>query len=215
MKHYVYKLEDIKSGEFYFGSRTCHTNIEDDHYMGSPKTWKPNKENLQKTILKSDFENREDALLYEKEIVEENINHPLNRNYSIPNTGFYYGGEPETNPNYGKYHDTNWKIGHGNRMKEYYQSNKASNLGKKFDEKWRQKISEGRIKQGVAIGSKNPNSYGNVKVTDLNGYEVVFDTAKEASIHFNVDRVTLTNHCKNGTTYQRGRLKGYKFELIN
>jgi hypothetical protein len=207
MKHYVYKLEDIKSGEFYFGSRTCHTNIEDDHYMGSPKTWKPNKENLQKTILKSDFENREDALLYEKEIVEENIKHPLNRNYSIPTIGFYRTD--------GNVWSTDWKNTQSERMKEYYQKNKATNLGRKFSEEWKTNISETRIKLGIGKGSKNPNSYGNVKVTDLNGYEVIFDTAKEASIHFNVDRVTLTNHCKNGTTYQRGRLKGYKFELIN
>jgi hypothetical protein len=215
MKHYVYKLEDIKSGEFYFGSRTCHTNIEDDTYMGSPKTWKPNKENLQKIILKSDFENREDAILYEKNVVEKNIKHPLNRNYSIPNTGFYYGGEPNTNPNYGKIHNNKWKIQQSIRMKEYYQKNKASNLGRKFSEKWKSNISETRIKLEIGKGSKNPKSYGNVKVTDLIGHEMIFDTAKEASNHFNVDRFTLTQHCKNKTTYQRGRLKGYTFQLVN
>lgn len=215
MKHYVYKLEDIKSGEFYFGSRTCHTNIEDDDYMGSPKTWKPNKQNLQKTILKTDFSNREDAILYEKGIVEENIKHPLNRNYSIPNTGFYYGGSSNTNPNYGKLHNNEWKLQQSELMKEYYQKNKASNLGRKFSEDWKSNISETRIKLGIGKGSKNPKSYGNVRVTDLVGCETIFDTAKEAAIHFNVDRATLTTHCKNGTTYQRGRLKGYKFELIN
>ena len=215
MKHYVYKLEDKKSGEFYFGSRTCYTNIGDDDYMGSMKIWKPNKKNLQKVILKSDFENREDALLYEKKLVEENIKHPLNRNYSIPNTGFYYGGEPETNPNYGKIHTNEWKLQQSKRMKEYYQKNKASNLGRTFSDEWRKNLSESRIENGVAKGSKNPKSYGNVKITDLEGNEFIFDTAKEASIHFKVDRFTLTQHCKNNTSYQRGKLKGYKFELIN
>ena len=54
-----------------------------------------------------------------------------------------------------------------------------------------------------------------MKITDLEGNEFVFDTAKEASIHFKVDRFTLTQHCKNQTTYQRGKLKGYEFKLIN
>jgi|SRR6056300_627108 len=215
MKHYVYRLEDKKSGEFYFGSRTCRTNIEDDNYMGSPVTWKPNKKNLKKVILKSNFENREDALLYEKKLVEENINHSLNRNYSIPNTGFYYGGDPETNPMYGKVHTDEWKVEQGKRMKEYYQKNKATNLGRKFSDEWRKNISESRIKLGTAKGSNNGRSYGNVVITDLEGNEYTFDTAKEASKHYNVDRFTLTQHCKNQTSYQRGKLKGYKFELIN
>jgi hypothetical protein len=215
MKHYVYKLEDKKSGEFYFGSRTCYTNIEDDGYMGSMKVWKPNKKNLKKVILKSDFENREDALLYEKKLVEENIKHPLNRNYSIPNTGFYYGGESETNPNYGKIHTDEWKLEQSERMKGYYQKNKATNLGKKFSDEWRKNISESRIRLGTAKGSNNGRSYGNVKITDLDGNEYTFDTAKEASIHFGVDRVTLTKHCKHQTTYQRGKLKDWVFELVD
>lgn len=215
MKHYVYRIEDRKTGEFYFGSRTCKCNIEEDTYMGSMKIWKPNKQNLYKVILKSDFENRENAILYEKKLVEENIKRRLNRNYSIPNTGFYYGGEPETNPNYGKLRNTEWKLQQSERMKEYYQKNKATNLGRKFSEEWRNSISETRIINEVGKGSKNPKSYGNVKITDLNGNELIFDTAKEASIHFKVDRVTLTNHCKNKTTYQRGKLKGYIFELTN
>ena len=207
MKYYVYKLEDKKSGEFYFGSRTCRTNIEDDNYMGSPVTWKPNKKNLKKVILKSNFENREDALLYEKKLVEENIKHPLNRNYSIPTKGFYRSD--------GNVWNDEWKVEQGKRMKEYYQKNKATNLGKKFSDEWRKNLSESRIQNGVAKGSNNPTSYGNVKITDLDGNEFIFDTAKEASIHFGVDRVTLTKHCKNNTSYQRGKFKGYKFELVN
>ncbi len=207
MKHYVYKLENKKSGEFYFGSRTCHTNIEDDDYMGSMKTWKPNKKNLQKVILRSDFKNREDALLYEKKLVEKNIKHPLNRNYSIPTEGFYR--------NDGNQWDSDWKLKQSERMKEYYQKNKATNLGRQFSNEWRKNLSESRIQSGVAKGSKNPKSYGNVMITDLDGNEFIFETAKEASIHFGVDRVTLTNHCKNNTTYLRGKLKGWKMGLTN
>ena len=51
MKHYVYKLEDKKTKEFYFGSRSCKCEIINDKYMGSPKTWKPNKDKLVKIIF--------------------------------------------------------------------------------------------------------------------------------------------------------------------
>lgn len=206
MKHYVYKLEDKKSGEFYYGSRTCHCDIEDDDYMGSPVIWKPNKENLQKVILNSSFENRESALLYEKKLVEENIKHPLNRNYSIPTKGFYRTD--------GNVWDDSWKLQQSKRMKEYYQKNKASNLGKLFDEEWRTKISKTRIEKGIGKGSKNPKSYGNVRIVDLDGKEMIFETAKEAAMVLDTDRHTLTQHCKNKTTYQRGKYKGWSFQMV-
>jgi len=215
MKHYVYKLEDKKSGEFYYGSRTCHCDIEDDSYMGSPVIWKPNKQNLKKVILKSDFKNRKDALLYEQKLVKENIKHPLNRNYSIPNTGFYYGGEPNTNPNYGKIHTNVWKLEQSKRMKEYYQKNKASNLGRKFSETWKSNISKTRIEKGIAKGNNNGRSYGNVRIVDLEGNEMIFETAKEAAIALDTDRYTLTQHCKNKTTYQRGKYKGWNFQIVD
>jgi hypothetical protein len=207
MKHYVYRIEDKKTGEFYFGSRTCKCNIEEDRYMGSPVIWKPNKENLYKIILKSDFVNREDALLYEKRLVEENIKHPLNRNYSIPTKGFYRTD--------GNKWDMEWKLQQSERMKQYYQTNKATNLGRKFNEDWRTNISKSRIEQGTGRGSKNPKSYGNVKVVDLNGNEMLFDTAKEAASTLKVDRFTLTQHCKNKTTYKRGKYKNWTFEILD
>lgn len=85
MIFYVYRLTDINTNEFYLGSRSFKGfNIESDNYMGSPHTWKPNKNNLKKDILKSDFNNLEEMLLFERDIILTNINHPLNRNYSIP-----------------------------------------------------------------------------------------------------------------------------------
>ena len=90
MKHYVYKLEDIKTGEFYFGNRSCNCKISDDDYMGSYYTWKPeDKSRLVKTILKSNFRKKENAIKYEADIIRENIDNPLNRNYHIPNDSFY------------------------------------------------------------------------------------------------------------------------------
>jgi hypothetical protein len=84
-KYYVYKLTDKITNEFYFGSRSCLGEIEDDNYMGSMVTWKPNKKNLIKEIIKSDFLNREDCIKFEKDIIKNNIDNALNRNYHIPN----------------------------------------------------------------------------------------------------------------------------------
>jgi hypothetical protein len=92
MKHYVYKIEDIITNEFYYGSRSCKCNPNDDKYMGSMQTWKPNKINLIKTILKDDFLTREDAILEESILISNGINDALNRNYHIPNKGFHTVG---------------------------------------------------------------------------------------------------------------------------
>jgi hypothetical protein len=88
-------------------------------------------------------------------------------------------------------------------------------LGRKFNEDWRTNISKSRIEQGTGRGSKNPKSYGNVKVVDLNGNEMLFDTAKEAASTLKVDRFTLTQHCKNKTTYKRGKYKNWTFEILD
>lgn len=89
MYHYVYKLENYETGEYYFGSRTCRNHPSLDCYLGSMKVWKPEKKKLIKTILEYNFVNRDDAIEYEKNLIKDNINHPLNRNYSIPDRKFY------------------------------------------------------------------------------------------------------------------------------
>jgi hypothetical protein len=92
MKHYVYRIDDPITKEFYIGSRSCKCAIEDDKYMGSMKTWNPdNKSRLVKTILKSNFRKIETTIKYETKLIQENIANPLNRNYHIPSVGFYAG----------------------------------------------------------------------------------------------------------------------------
>jgi hypothetical protein len=97
MKHYVYKITDIKTNEFYIGSRSCSCNPKNDSYMGSMKQWKPNDaDNLIKEIIKSDFTNREDAIQYESNLISQFINDKLNRNYHIPTKGFHVAGLVKT-----------------------------------------------------------------------------------------------------------------------
>lgn len=88
--HYVYRLDDPITNEFYFGSRTCKniTPEEDTSYMGSMTAWKPeDKSRLVKTILKT-FNTREEANIYEGELQKQYIKNPLNRNYYIQGVGF-------------------------------------------------------------------------------------------------------------------------------
>lgn len=82
--YYVYRIFDAKTNEYYIGSRGCKCNPEEDKYMGSPKTWKPNSKNLKKEIIKDGFDSIQTALDFERKLIIENINHPLNRNYAIP-----------------------------------------------------------------------------------------------------------------------------------
>ena len=247
MKHYVYKLEDKKTGEFYYGSRTCKCKIEEDKYSGSMKTWKPNKDNLIKTIIKSNFRKRETALKYEAKIINENINNPLNRNYHIPTIGFStqgkclsnqerdkysnvtkkwvsklseaekkekFGSPGELNPMYGVKRSDEWKQKQRKRMEKYYKTHPYSNEGKTFNNEWRKNISKSRIENGIAKGSNNGNSLGNILITDLHGNKTKYDTIMVASQILKVSRQSLSTHCKNKTSYQRGKYKGWIFEII-
>lgn len=94
MHHYVYKLLNPFTGEFYFGVRTSKLNPVIDSYMGSAKRWKPNKNQLIKSVIKT-FDTRNDASLYEIEIIKLYIDNTLNRNYFIPTIGFcVFGTKP-------------------------------------------------------------------------------------------------------------------------
>jgi hypothetical protein len=87
-KHYVYRLTDPVTGEYYIGSRSCE-DILTDPYMGSYKVWKPIDTNrLIKEIIKSDFTTRDTAIEYECYLIKKYIKDELNRNYHIPNEGF-------------------------------------------------------------------------------------------------------------------------------
>jgi len=91
--YYVYRLDHVDSGEFYFGSRGSKYHPTLDKYMGSMVTWKPDKTKLIKTILKDNFETREEAMLCEASLIIENIDDKLNRNYNIPPHNFHSTGK--------------------------------------------------------------------------------------------------------------------------
>jgi group I intron endonuclease len=97
MIHYVYRLDDPITQEFYIGSRSCSCKIDDDIYMGSYLSWKPqDRLRLVKTIIKSNFCKRETCIKFEAKLIKENIDNPLNRNYHIPGIGFHRNGIPHS-----------------------------------------------------------------------------------------------------------------------
>lgn len=56
MNHYIYKIENTNTTQFYIGVRSCKCEIEEDPYMGSSSLWnkeykQDNKEFLVKYIL--------------------------------------------------------------------------------------------------------------------------------------------------------------------
>ena len=90
MNFYIYKLVHKETNEFYIGSRGCECLPEEDiKYFGSMSVWKPEKSKLIKIILLSNFKNREEAIIKEAELIKENIDNKLNRNYHIPHKGYH------------------------------------------------------------------------------------------------------------------------------
>lgn len=163
MKHYVYKITDIKTNQYYIGCRS-HKNPKSDSYMGSMQTWKPeNKNMLVKEIIADDFKTREEAIEFEAILIEKCIDDKLNENYHIPNKGFHVVGVPKTpewrrkvsaalsgknNPMYGKQHSENSikkiKECRSNQIltERQLQNLRTMNSGKIFTPNHKSKISE-------------------------------------------------------------------------
>jgi hypothetical protein len=96
MTHYVYKIIDKTTNEYYFGSRSCNCLAKDDVYMGSMKVWKPKSDNLIKEILNDTFSDRISAMEYESNIIKLHIKDSLNQNYHIPTSGFHTNGRKQS-----------------------------------------------------------------------------------------------------------------------
>ena len=78
MKHYLYKITNIETNQYYIGVRSSR-DPKTDSYMGSSSIWtkswvKENKDKLIKEIIDDTFESREDANNKEVEILKLHIN---------------------------------------------------------------------------------------------------------------------------------------------
>jgi len=75
MKHYLYKIINIETGQYYVGVRS-NKNPELDKYMGSSSIWtrkwiKDNKEVLTKEIINDSFYSREEANIAEVNLLKQ------------------------------------------------------------------------------------------------------------------------------------------------
>ena len=150
-QHYVYKLTDLITEEYYIGVRSCQGPAEEDRaYRGSMKSWKLSKEQkllLDKIIIKT-FSTREEANEYESQLIlqAKELKDPMNRNGYIPGKGF---------SSYGKKHseESRKKIGEVSKgrahteesRKKLSEALKGENhymYGKIISEETRKKISE-------------------------------------------------------------------------
>ena len=83
--HYVYKLINIKTQEFYIGVRSCFCAPEDDEYMGSgmwPSLMKKEGTKLTKEII-SKWPSRPSAEGEEERLIKENYQQDRCRNRSV------------------------------------------------------------------------------------------------------------------------------------
>lgn len=124
MTHYIYKITNIETGQYYLGVRSTSKPVECDCYMGSSSVWTKayiieHKDILRKEILDSSFESRELANIAEKSLIIAHINDPKCINRAIPGEDFTQFNNPcseyrkrlysklykgEGNPFYGKHH---------------------------------------------------------------------------------------------------------------
>jgi hypothetical protein len=168
--HYVYKMTDPITGEYYIGVRSCESQAEEDRtYRGSMRHWKLTKDQktaLDKTILQT-FSSRKAAEEYEIELIFQAkvAKDLLNRNAYIPSKGFsMYGvtmseearkkiSESQKGNKWmlGKTRseETRKKIGEGNRGKIYSEESRKkiseANRGKKHSEETRKKFSQAKL----------------------------------------------------------------------
>jgi hypothetical protein len=185
--HYVYKLTNPNSGEFYYGSRTCKCNPADDTYMGSMVSWKVDKSKLVKELINTNFETRKDALEYEAKLITENIKHPLNRNYNIPGNEFCNTGKTFTD--------------------EHIDKLRKSHLGKSLSKEHRVKISKANIGRILTENTK-------LKISNaISGITRTDETKLKISIKLKEIFSNKTNHPfygKNLTDIHKNNLRNSK-----
>lgn len=141
MYHYTYKLELPETKEYYFGSRTSKIKpIHDVHYMGSMKSWRPDKKKLIKTIIREDFNSREECIKHERELILNHRQDKLNMNGHIPGVGFNTLG-------LGQYIDENGKIFRVSKNDDLVLNGELKPfwLGKKHNTESRKKMSDSAL----------------------------------------------------------------------
>ena len=153
MYHYIYKMTDPNTSEFYIGRRSSKVKPElDVTYKGSMVSWAKeenfNKDILIKEILIKDIETFEELCELESSMIGGVIKDPLNKNAHVPGKGFY---------TIGPLSDKTKK-----KLSELNKGNKNPMYGKMQSEEGRKRISESNKRENHPNnnreGEKNPFS---------------------------------------------------------
>lgn len=231
MKHYLYKITNIETKQYYVGVRS-HRDPSIDKYMGSSSVWtrdwiKENKDILIKEILDSSFQTREEANIGEVELLQkcELDDFCINCLYKrIPShLGVKQSEEwirkrilsGEDHWMYGKHHteETKQKISNKLKGREISQEarDKIGNFhrGKIVSEETKKKQSEVRKKM-IASGEIK-KTYKPVVVEDLTlGTIEYFDGCKLFAEKYNLNYSSVKVCARKETIY----LKRYKIKYV-
>jgi hypothetical protein len=230
--YYVYKLTNPITGEFYFGSRKSKKQPHEDYkYLGSMKTWIIDKSVLVKTIIKSDFKSHEECVIYESEIIRLNINDILNRNYNIPNVGFYTKGKNcggDKNSFYGKKHSEE----HKKLISNLTKGNKNPSYGKKWvnngkdvlyikKEELDYYLNNGWVLGNLKVKEKN-SLFGQKRKWINDGYKMLYVLEEKLDEYLDnnwvLGRIITDNMIKSFKTIgekSKGRINKYGYKLKN
>ena len=171
MKHYLYKITNIYTNEFYVGVRS-NKDPESDKYMGSSKKWskiiKNNKKDFIKIIINDSFVSREEANLAELALLKECKDNPLCVNILFAKIPSHLGviqsedwinkrkRKGKENGMYGKHHSEETKLLLSNKLKGRIVSLDAKNKIGKFHKnkilslETKSKMSETRSKKLIS-----------------------------------------------------------------
>lgn len=186
MYHYVYRLEHTETLEYYIGSRSSKLHPTIDKYMGSMRTWKPDKTKLSKTILEMNFSDRDSANGYERRLIIESVADPLNRNKNIPGIGFHTAGMVQVKDNTGKcflvpVDDESLKNGgvtyywqnrkHSSEsIKKMSESAKVRKITQENEEIRRKKISLNSARRGIPMTEEFKKNLSKARMGENNPY---------------------------------------------
>ena len=207
MKHYLYKITNIETGEYYLGVRS-HKNPEKDSYMGSSLVWtkkyiRENRDILVKEILDDSFETRDLANDGEVILLQQNKDNPLcvNRMFSKNPTFFGHHHTEEA-----KRKQSRASKGKPTSVLQKETASKT-HKGKIVSEETRKKQSD-IAKEQLASGKRKKRSTP-IAVEDITTNIVeFFDSVKEFS-----DKYDLSyGACQD--CLQRGHLHKKKYKLM-
>ena len=171
--------------------------------MGSMVAWKPNKLNLVKTILRTDFKTRDEAIIEERRLIIECINDDLNQNYNIPGVGFHNNGRI--------FSDTTRQ-----KMRLARLGDKNPNFGKIQSEEVRRKISESAKNRiyTTEIRKKMSDSSSKKRIVQQFDKSMIFiaeyQSVSMAGVYTKTDKGDITRVCKNQQKSAGGYIWKYK-----